>query len=281
MYDQTGLTAAPTLGQSRGFIDTRLYRVTGFLHPADAMTLAVVSRAQHDRGWTGAIAEIGVYYGRLYALIGALMDAGREQGLAADIFAKGDRPEEGAAQRRAFEATIAGIGRLRQATTIVEGDSADLTGAAVRDTVGPVRLFSVDGGHELHHVHNDARVARDALAETGVIAFDDFMNPQYPDVSVGVIDFLRGDGADLRPFCITKAKLYVCPAAVHADYVDAVKTGAYWAGVRRESFTVLGAEVVHCLQSVANRALYQKAAERGLGAVARRFLKEDRPVHRR
>ena len=55
-----------------------------------------------------------------------------------------------------------------------------------------VQFFSVDGGHWRDIVVNDLGIAGDAVGERGVIALDDFLHKEWPDVSRGFFDWHRG-----------------------------------------------------------------------------------------
>ena len=243
----------------RTFIDKRLYRLRGFMHPTDAMLFSAILDFQTKQTWDGALAEIGVFYGRSLALMAN--GAGQsDKVLGLDLF-----DIEG---QHAYVVEKLEEERLNGCVELVSGSSLDLRPHDIVDRVGPVRFFSVDGGHELHHIENDAGLALDTLAEHGVIAFDDFMNSQYPGLSLGIFRFMEEHASEVRPFAITKAKLYVCRAASHQSYISCARDAGLWAGAYREEFTFLDAPVVHVMQSVLNRGLYQQLAGRGLGALS-------------
>lgn len=68
------------------FIDRRLYRIRGFMHPSDAMAFSAIMSCQRQQGWQGALAEIGVFYGRSLALMALDAQASREKVLGIDLF---------------------------------------------------------------------------------------------------------------------------------------------------------------------------------------------------
>ena len=103
-----------------------------------------------------------------------------------------------------------------------QGNSLDLTGADLRRLAGgPLRLFSVDGGHTAEITAHDLATADDALAEGGVIVLDDVFNERWPGVSDGVRrHFARRP--NLLPFAIGANKTYFCRPSHRDAYFGAV-----------------------------------------------------------
>ena len=50
---------------------------------------------------------------------------------------------------------------------------------------GPLRFFSIDGGHLSHIVKHDLETAALSITDGGVIILDDYFNPEFPGVSEG------------------------------------------------------------------------------------------------
>jgi hypothetical protein len=260
--------------QFRTFVDRKLYRIRGFMHPSDAIAFSAIMAFQAEQGWRGAHAEIGVFYGRSLSLMA--LDASRRGSkvLGIDLF---DIP----GQQDYVRQRLGALG-LDAVVDLHAGSSLDLTAAQVLERCGPVRLFSVDGGHELVHIESDAELAAASLSAEGVIAFDDFMNAQYPDLSRGIIRFLEDNADRVVPFAITPAKLYACPPAAYEAYRTMMERLEPWAGARLDRFRFMDREVVFLDQPLVARALYQKLAERGLGwlgdklapAPTRRFARQ-------
>ncbi len=247
----------------RSFIDKKLYRIHGFMHPADAMAFAGILDFQTQNGWRGALAEIGVFYGRSMALMAENARAAGDAVLGIDLFDIGG-------QKAYVEAMLKREG-LADRVTLLPGSSHDVTPDMIVKQSGKVRFFSIDGGHELDNVENDSALALGALTGEGVIAFDDFMNAQYPDVTIGAVRFLEANMDRVRPFAITKSKLYVATAA-HADaYLACARTMPLWGTAYREEFAFLGSRVVHIAQPIVRRGMYQELAKRGLGGLADRI----------
>jgi hypothetical protein len=116
---------------------------------------------------------------------------------------------------------------------VLKASSFDVSAKQIVDAVGSVRFFSVDGGHWRDIVVDDLGIAGDAVGERGVIALDDFLHKEWPDVTRGFFDWHRGPGADFAPLAISPNKLYL---------------------VRKESFGVY-AEQLFAIPSLRSRIL--------------------------
>lgn len=246
----------------KDFVDKNLYKIRGFMHPVDAMTFAGLMEFQDRNNISGSIAEIGVFYGRSLSLLGQYIKDG-ETAVGLDLY-------DIRGQLAYVEDVVERIG-FKDRCALQAVDSLTLKADELISRFGKFRFFSVDGGHEHHHVMNDGMLAMDTLTDDGVIAFDDFMNPQYPDVSVAVIDLLRQRSDQFVPFCITNAKLYVTNRQSLDLYKNALSGEDLWARSYTDRFPLLGSEVLYVTQSLGNRAIYQKLAERGLGALGDRL----------
>jgi hypothetical protein len=67
-------------------------------------------------------------------------------------------------------------------------------------------------------VRNDLRLAEATLGECGVIALDDFLRAEWPDVSTGYFEWLRERSRPIVPFAIGFNKLYLCEERYRALY---------------------------------------------------------------
>lgn len=233
------------------------------MHPSDAKVFQEILIGQTRRSIKGALAEIGVFYGRSFSLLAMNAKDSGETALGLDLFENPDQIP--------YVENVLKENDLLASCRLEAGSSLDLSPSDVTAMAGPVRFFSVDGGHEMEHILHDSALAAGSVCEQGVIAFDDFMNAQYPDLTVGLIDFLRENADTVRPFAITRAKLYVAPVGACALYQDILESMDLSGGLERDRFKLLGHEVVFIDQPGVNRAVYQKLAERGLGKVGKKL----------
>ena len=251
------------------FIDRDLYLIRGFMHPADALAFSMIMSFQDASNWAGGLAEIGVYYGRSLSLMAVGAKAQASKVLGMDLFDIDGQQD--------YVRKVLKDRGLEAAVTLLPGSSLDLHPEDVLAACGNVRLFSIDGGHELEHINSDAELATASLSPQGVIAFDDFMNPQYPDLSRGIISFLESNSARIVPFAITKAKLYACTPATYEAFRGMMEQAQPWAGVVTDRFRFMDRDIVFLDQKILSRAVYQKLAEFGLGGLGARLA----PSYRR
>jgi hypothetical protein len=70
------------------------------------------------------------------------------------------------------------------------------------DFTGTFSFCHVDGGHSPQETYSDLKFASDILMPGGLVALDDYFNPQHPGVCEGAIDFARRHEGALRPLAV-------------------------------------------------------------------------------
>ena len=256
----------------RKFIFHDLQKIEGYIDPPDALVFACLLQAQTKRAFTGGVAEIGVYYGRSYFLLRKMCGNDGEV-LAVDLFDMEPSDNCQAEQYDAFIENGRRLGLKVDEALVIKGDSTKLTAADIIDKVGKVRFFSIDGGHMLHHVIADSNLAMDVLTEHGIIVFDDTFNPQWPEVTVGVADFLRAQGDRFSSFCMTKYKTYVCRREYHDFYEKAVTQAPELAAFEHVETEFLGARVVRLHNPIGKRMIYELMVRSGLSNFSERIYR--------
>lgn len=240
----------------------KLPRIKWYMDVLDAFIFAQTAEAHKEMKAKGAVAEIGVFFGRSLFLLRKIY--GTDKLLGMDLF---DIPADGRNLAQ-LDQILAYSEQYDFGVTrdmLLQADSTELTPETILDAIGPVKFFSVDGGHLLHHVACDSSLADTVLTDEGVIAFDDSFNPEWPEVTAGVIDFLRSH-PDYATFCISDKKLYVCRAEHHAHFK------AHMAGLAR-AFGHADREFLDHEALVLRHSLPKKAAARllartGLGGLS-------------
>jgi Methyltransferase domain len=149
------------------------YMVEGWVEPPILQVVVALSREQARQGVEGAVAEIGVHHGRFF--ISLLLTDPEGATVAVDVFDDQALNQDGMgkATRRVFERNLRRHADGAAAPQIWARDSTTLSGHDFRTSVGPVRLFSVDGGHSREVVAHDMRTAADALPAGGIVIADD------------------------------------------------------------------------------------------------------------
>lgn len=253
----------------RKFIFQSLSTIEGYIDPPDALVFQALLHSQQHAKMEGALAEIGVFYGRSYFLMQQLC-RGLSPLLAIDLFDL-DPDEMGEPQQyRRFLENGMRLGLPVNEGNILRADSCSLTPDAVLRKVGKVRFFSIDGGHHLHHVASDAALALACMTRHGVIVFDDTFNVTWPEVTVGVADFLRKHADTLCCFCVTKYKSYICHHSYRKFYFDTIIQSKQLSALERSEVEFLGSSVIKLHTPLRRRVMFEIMQRSGLASLSAR-----------
>lgn len=185
-------------------------------------------RLLKDVPWNqqGGVAELGVYMGRFFLLLRAMLDK-PEPSYGIDIF-----------EDQALNLDYSGTDKARQeifanyvhkydafggeGVSVIKGDStSSATQALLAESIkkGSIRYFSVDGGHTKIHTLNDLKIAEEYVADGGVVILDDILHPHWLGVMDGLVEYLSTHPT-LVPFAIGHNKLFLCKFSYHQKYLD-------------------------------------------------------------
>jgi hypothetical protein len=213
--------------------------VAGWLESEVLEIISVLDAAQRSMNVSGAVAEIGVHHGRLFIGLN-LLRSPAERAIAIDLFAQQERNVDSSGKGD-LEVFLRNVCRWSSSDGLVvhEGDSTELAGEKLRELAGgPVRFFSVDGGHTKAIVLSDLKLAESAVAPAGVVIVDDVFNEQWPGVATGTLQYM-GDGGQLVPFAIGLNKVFLCSCDYSQRYREALQRSfgtRYLLSVRRSEF---------------------------------------------
>ncbi|GGB75574.1 hypothetical protein GCM10010833_33500 [Blastomonas aquatica] len=245
------------------FVESKLYRIRGFMHPTDAFAFAGILSNQADRSIKGMLVEIGVFYGRSFSLLALHAKASGSVAVGIDLF-------DIAGQQSYVDNILAKLD-VASSAAIIAQPSESVGAEGLVSQYKKARFFHIDGGHERHHLLADLGLAMHVMSDDCVVVFDDFMNAQYPDLSVAIIDSIQEHSESLVPFAITRAKLYTCNPRMKEMYMEALLNSMRPPGSHIDKFSFLGSEILFIDQRVKERAIFQAFAAAGIGSVARSF----------
>ena len=200
------------------YIGGESQKIEGWFYPQAVQALVLIDKFQRAAGIEGHIGEIGLYHGKSFILL-YLLARDSEKCVGIDVFLD----EE-------FKTSFfANMGRYEvpgSPPRIEKMDSVDLTSRQLIDWVnGFYRLFSIDGGHQMEMALGDLERVAPVLAEGGVIAYDDYFDPQFPGVSEALNRFLLGPaGVGIAPFFIAGGKVFLTTAGAHELLYKAFET---------------------------------------------------------
>lgn len=175
----------PTLRRVAAYFTEEKQKVRGFLTDGAAAVIMAVLKLQAEQAIPGHIAEIGTYHGKTFIGLALALHEG-ERLLGVDLF-----EERG----NDFEPNLRGnyraFGIPDEKIRLHRGPSSGLSIPQWQALVqGPARFTHVDGDHTRKAVYHDLILAASSLALGGVILVDDVFHPWFPDVTLGLLDFL-------------------------------------------------------------------------------------------
>lgn len=183
----------------------------GWLTDDDAAVTADLLRLQE--GWAGdaPLLEIGVYCGKYLSL---LMQSAARTGshvFGVDTFQFKDLAV-------VTEGLAALMPELMPSLSLHKGSSRDLSAKSLLRMIGrPARFISVDGSHDHPDVLHDLRLTDAVLAQDGLVAVDDFLNPLTIGVNRAVNLFMESRPGLVGVACGTN-KLYLARPMQAARY---------------------------------------------------------------
>ncbi|BBD40081.1 hypothetical protein Amn_49610 [Aminobacter sp. Y103A] len=185
------------------FYNEIVTKIPGWLEEATAFRTFDILRWQEEGGVKGPIFEIGVFAGRYFSILARSAARNGNPILGLDTFQYVTRP--------AVHHHLESIKHLGADIRFVEGFSTSYGAAELLALMdgGRPRFISIDGSHERDDVFWDLRLAEDLLAQKGVVAVDDFINP----LTLGVNDAVNAFFAfprNLAPFAYIRNKLFLC-----------------------------------------------------------------------
>lgn len=241
MVDDKQAGLSPAL---RKYADGSHREVSGWLLQRAVDAIVALARTQDRLGVQGGACEIGIHHGRSFILL-HLLTSGAQVSVAYDLFEQqGENVDRsGLGDKQIFLANLDRHSCDSSRIVVKTRNSLALTAAEVlADTKGPVRLFSVDGGHTAEVTESDLRLAEATLAPGGLVILDDFFNEAWPAVSEGACRHLFGNASKLLPVAIGGNKfIFTNDAACAAQYREALAT---LPGYACKAATVFGAPVV-------------------------------------
>jgi hypothetical protein len=157
-------------------------------------------------GIAGDVLEIGVHHG-LSAIAAASLRGDGSRFYAVDLFEKMQNQNvsnSGSGHRGTFESNLKRFHPDTSFLHVISGPSTVLSAAKLGIRFS---FCHIDGGHSREETFHDIRLCNSLLMAGGILALDDYFNPQYPGVSEGAVQFMLGHPDALRPLAIGYQKV--------------------------------------------------------------------------
>jgi predicted O-methyltransferase YrrM len=233
---------------------TESAEVPGFVLPESIAIWDFFLSEQQKEQVTGALMEIGVYYGKSAIMLA--MQALPEKQLVLIDFS--DFVDHAAATIHKLKSENVQI--------IKEKSSSAACWALTKRQKRSFRWIHVDGDHKAKTVANDLRLASRLLADEGIICVDDFFNPRYPQLTYAVTEFLLRERSKFNMFLCGFNKAYIARVRYHQKFLSLVRTGlADWLHARGFSdFTIFKTDLAGRCNSFGIGPRWQEYAYYGL-----------------
>lgn len=215
------------LGDVNAYLSTGIHTVNGWCIPQLWQTLWPLYQEIGD----GPVAEIGLFEGKFF--IGLCKTFGvnaTNRAAAIDVFDLQQFNLDGAGVGKldVVKRNLTAHGIAEDAVEFVQADSLALTqrdADRLVSEIGQFHFFSVDGCHEVVHTVNDIEFAMSVTANHGIIAVDDYTNPNWPGVQEAVARMYLNRDFRFIPLVVTCNKLLLASYSYHRAYLHAI--GAY------------------------------------------------------
>lgn len=184
------------------FIETKLDSVEGWL-VKDAAYFSYFLIKEQEKFTDGSILEIGVYAGKYLSLLYEASQGTNDEVLGVDIFS--------GVSEQVVSDNIKTICGDNDRLKLLKKDSTLLSRDEILNALGrQPRFISVDGLHTPNGVYSDLKLSESIIADFGVIAVDDLLNPLAIGVSNGFYKYFIEEKSELTPLVYTANKIFLC-----------------------------------------------------------------------
>jgi hypothetical protein len=214
MTEPDALVLQKKRAANNAFLKEVVTGIPGWLYDFTATCVMELLDLQQESGWSGSLLEIGVYAGRFLSILAR--DAFRRNSrlLGIDPFLHFDIENVRERFRR-----LAPEGRVDANLVLAQDFSVNWTADRLLTSLGErARFIHIDGSHDRVDVLWDLHVSDGVLTPTGIIAVDDWLNPQCLGVMEATFQFFQHQPRMSVPFALVPGKLLLCGRANAANY---------------------------------------------------------------
>jgi hypothetical protein len=198
------------------------HSIEGWFQYDAALLFMAYHQLAAAHGVAGDTLEIGVHHG-LSAIATAALRTGRFH--AVDLFEElqtQNVSDSGGGDRAVFESNMRRFYPDLDFMHVMARPSSELS---AEELGSGFSFCHIDGGHSRRETLSDLRLASSILQPGGMLALDDYFNPEYPGVCEGAVEFMLSHPQALRPAAIgyNKAIFQKLPAPwdLHAEFAQA------------------------------------------------------------
>jgi hypothetical protein len=174
------------------------HRIDGWFQFDAALLFMKYNQLAFKDSERGNVMEIGVHHGLSTIAIATLKGPGKQL-TAIDLFEDQQQKNvsgSGGGDRGRFEKNMREFYPDSTFLRVIARPSGELTSS---DLGSGFTFIHIDGGHSPEEVYHDLTLCCDVSADGGLIALDDYFNPEYPGVCEGAVEFSLRHPGRLRP----------------------------------------------------------------------------------
>jgi Methyltransferase domain len=182
------------------------HRIEGWFQFDAALMFMAYHQLLAEHGIAANVLEIGVHHGLSTIAIAALRAPGAQL-YAVDLFEKLQSQNvsgSGAGNRAIFERNMREFFGNIDFIVPITGASGSLDRSSFQ---GDFSFCHVDGGHSRAETFHDLDLAVSLLVPGGLVALDDYFNPEFPGVCEGAVELLVRKPGVLAPVALAYNKV--------------------------------------------------------------------------
>ena len=205
----------------------KIKSISGWLGRTDFEIFKQLLNGQQGSNCLGSLTEIGVHHGKSFVVMAAC--SGDAKLYAIDIFENQEKniDNSGSGDREKFLQNLRRFS-IDDTRVIIDARlSGDVSASDIKDSVGLIRFFHIDGGHHFDAIVNDLQLATQSLTDDGIIVVDDMFRSEWPEVSIGAFSSDVLSKNEFVCFAIGFNKAYFCKSAYVDTYQDVLKKSRF------------------------------------------------------
>jgi len=216
------LKSGADLKDKQAFLTEVVNPMVGWLDMYAAARTTDLLDFQVEQAVRGPLVEIGLYYGKYFAVLmrSSLLTGDRLLGLDTFDYVPYEKFQADFREKVQLDHFES---QTRPNIRYIKGRSTDYDGPgflAVTDAAP--RFISIDGSHDFEDVYWDLRIADQILGARGIVAADDFLNHACLGVNEAINRVLASTPS-LVPFAYICNKLFCCRPAFADWYKDGLE----------------------------------------------------------
>jgi hypothetical protein len=201
--------------------------IQGMFHFDAALMFMAYHQLIAEDGLAGHTLEIGVHHGLSAIAVAALRGDGDEF-VAIDLFEDLQDQNLSRSGRGHKGVFLGNMQRLFPDIGFVRTMACRSSDLHPKDIGSGFSFCHIDGGHSAEETYHDFALCHEVLMDGGLLAVDDYFNPEWPGVAEGGIGFMRDHPSTLIPLAVGFNKVLFqkspAPRDVNAAFAAAFPT---------------------------------------------------------